>query len=87
MIILRLAVVIAGIFTLVLVGLMAGLVVEPLVDVASESQAVTDTGFDDGIKMAMTIGLAMVLPLLGVAALVWLNTAGLQDDIGPRRRY
>ncbi|MCU4926922.1 hypothetical protein OB905_13185 [Halobacteria archaeon AArc-dxtr1] len=85
MLILRVIVVIVGLFTLVLMGLMVGLVVDPLFEEVIANDAVESMGMDQSLRVAMMIGMGMVLPLLGVAALIWLHTSGLKHDVGHRR--
>lgn len=85
MLVLRVIVVAVGIFVLVLMGLVGGLLVDPFIEAVAASEAVSDLGLDRSLRTAMMIGMGMVLPLLGLASLVWLHTAELQHDIGQRR--
>lgn len=85
MLILRAIVVVVALFTLVLFGLIGGLLVDPFMSEVIASEAVVELGLDTSLQAAMLIGLGFVLPLLGVAAIIWLHTAELQQDIGQRR--
>lgn len=85
MLVLRIAVVVAGVFMLMLFALVTGLVVDPLIESAQSSEAVQDLGIDESLDTLALIGLSFVLPLLGLAVLIWFHTAELQQDIGHRR--
>lgn len=83
--ILRLVVVIVGLFTLVLFGLLFGLIVYPVYDLAFESTAVQAMGYDDPLETALFLGGTLTLPLLAVALLLWAHTHSLRQDVGRRR--
>lgn len=87
LVILRTVILVALLFMLVLFGWIGGTMIEPFIDIVLDSQAVQDAGYDTGLEYAVRIGLALVLPLLGVAALVYVHVAEFQHDQAQRRRF
>lgn len=85
MVVLRAAVLIAGLFTLMLFALLLGLVMDPFFTEVLGNETIQALGWDQGIETAQWIGLGLVLPLLGLALLIWAITAELQHDVGQRR--
>ena len=86
-IIFRGVIVIVSMFMLVLFSLMAGAFIDPFVQAALDSSGAQSLGLDDGLSTAWRIGLGLVLPLLGVAVLIYAHTAEFSNDTGRRRRY
>lgn len=81
-------VVIISAFIFLVVALLAGKIVGPLYDIVINNQAVQDVGFDVGAETAMTIGLALVLPLMALTVAVWFWVLRLREDpyLGVGRR-
>jgi len=80
--------VVVGILILVVVALMMGPLVGPLYDVVIANDAVQAMGFDQGVETAMLIGGSLVLPLLGLSAVIWFLVMRLRQDafLGQQRR-
>lgn len=78
-------VLIVGLFFLVLMAWMGGLFIDPFVSTVTSNAAVQQTGYGSGVELAIKIGLGLVIPLLGLALLVWVHIAQLRNDVQRRR--
>ena len=84
--ILRLIVVVAGLFTLLLLGFIYGIAVDPIYDVVIDSGAVQAQGYDEAISVARYLGGTLALVMLGIAVLIWAHAAEFHEDPHRRRR-
>lgn len=82
---LRGIVVIIALFVLSVAAWIGGMIIEPLYSVALASDAVQSTGFAEGLDTAMMIGLAFIIPMLGVVGIIWLHVGSLGSDLRRRR--
>lgn len=76
---------VVGLFMLMIVGWIISLIVPPIFDIVLANSAVQSTGFDQGLDLALTIGLAFIIPMLAVVGIIWLHASPLQNDIRRRR--
>ena len=79
----RTVVLIVSLFLLVLFGWILGAFIDPFLQVMAAESSYGERG----MEAAFRIGMALVLPLLGLAVLIWVHTAEFQNDIGQRRRF
>ena len=84
-IILRTVILVALLFMLVLFAWIGGTIIDPFIEVVLQNEAAQAAGYDRGLEIAFRIGLALVLPLLGLAALIYVHAAQLQTDHSYRR--
>lgn len=82
---LRAITLVVALFILTVIGWAAGQIVTPIYDVALSSSAVQETGFADGLDLALKIGLTAIIPMLAGVGIIWLHAGPLQNDVRRRR--